>query len=123
MDDEDIVREVLGRMLVNMGYKVEYARDGPEASEIYPRTKNSGQPFTGVILDLTVRGGLGGKQAIKQLREIDPQVKAIVSGGYNDDPVMSNYSRYGFRGVLSKPYKIEDLSKTLKEVINEETGI
>ncbi|MBW1917341.1 MAG: PAS domain S-box protein [Deltaproteobacteria bacterium] len=120
MDDKDIVREVLGKMLRKMGYKVKYARDGTEAREIYQKTKIAGQPFTAVILDLTVPGGVGGKEVLKQIRQIDPQVKAIVSSGYNDDPVMSDYSRYGFQGVLAKPYKIEDLSKVLREIINEE---
>jgi len=71
-----------------------------------------------MILDLTVPGEMGGKETIKKLREIDPQVTAIVSSGYSDDPIMADFQKYGFSGVITKPYKVTELSKILQEVIN-----
>ena len=117
MDDEEIVREVAGEMLTRIGYEVEFAGDGAEAIELYKRAKETGQPFEAVILDLTVPGGMGGKEAIKRLLEIDPGVKAIVSSGYSNDAVMAEFREYGFKGVIAKPYKIEELSEVLHRVI------
>lgn len=120
MDDEEIVRKVAGKMLEHLGYEVEFAKDGAEAIELYKKAKESGEPFDAVIMDLTIPGGMGGKEAIQRLLEIDPQVKAIVSSGYSNDPIMSNFIEYGFSGVVVKPYKIEDLSKTLHEIMKGE---
>ncbi|HDH96712.1 MAG TPA: response regulator, partial [Proteobacteria bacterium] len=79
----------------------------------------AGDPFDLVILDLTVVGGMGGKEAIRHLLEIDPHVKAAVSSGYSDDPVMADYRKYGFKGVIPKPYGIEKLSRLLHSLIGE----
>ena len=117
MDDEEIVREVLGAMLVSIGYGVEYATNGEEAVELYRVAKGSGAPFDAVILDLTIPGGMGGKKAMQGLLKIDPGVKAIVSSGYSNDPVMADFREYGFSGVAAKPYKIKQLSETLHNVI------
>jgi len=117
MDDEEIVREVLGAMLLSIGYEVEYAANGEEAVELYRMAKGSGAPFDAVILDLTIPGGMGGKKAIQGLLKIDPGVKAIVSSGYSNDPVMADFREYGFSGVAAKPYKIKQLSETLHNVI------
>ena len=117
MDDEEAVREVAGNMLKFLGYKVEFARDGIEAIELYKKAKESGKPFDAVILDLTVPGGMGGKEAFGKLLEIDPEVKAIVSSGYSNDPIMADYKEYGFRGVVAKPYKLRELSEELHRVI------
>jgi PAS domain S-box-containing protein len=117
MDDEEMVREVLGRMLARLGYEAEFARDGGEAIEMFVKAQESGQAFAAVILDLTVPGGMGGKEALGKLLEIDPQVKAIVSSGYSDDPVMADCQKYGFSGVVAKPYKISELGKILNQVI------
>jgi len=118
MDDEDAIREVLGEALGQIGYEVEFARDGAEAVELYRRTKENNRCFDVIIMDLTIPGGMGGKEAIGKLLEVDPWVKAIVSSGYSNDPIMSEYRKYGFRGVATKPYKIEELSKILHEVIS-----
>lgn len=107
-------------MLGSLGYNVEFARDGDEATELYKKAIESGEPFDAVIMDLTIAGGMGGKEAIKKLIELDPEVKTIVSSGYSNDPVMSDYKQYGFHGVIAKPYQIEELSDTLSKVI--ETG-
>lgn len=117
MDDEEMVLEVVGDMLKYLGYEVAFARNGNEAIEFYKRAKAAGHPFDVVIMDLTIAGGMGGKEAIKKLIEIDPEVKAIVSSGYANDPIMVDFKKYGFSGVIAKPYKIKDLSKTLQKVM------
>ena len=86
MDDEAMVREVLGKMLLALGYEVKFAENGAEAIEFFSQSEKSGEPFAAAILDLTVPGGMGGKEAMARLLKIDPQVKAIVSSGYSDDP-------------------------------------
>jgi PAS domain S-box-containing protein len=118
MDDEEIVRGVLLEILNQIGYEVACARDGSEAIDLYTQAKECGRPFDAVIMDLTIVGGMGGQEAIRKLLEIDPDVRAIVSSGYSNDPVMSDYAKYGFSGVVNKPYKIEELSTTVHDVIN-----
>ncbi|MFZ6008317.1 MAG: ATP-binding protein [Nitrospirota bacterium] len=117
MDDEDMVREVAKQVLIHMGYDVEESRDGREALEIYRKAKEEGKPFDVVIMDLTIPGGMGGKELIKHLREIDKDVKTIVSSGYSNDPVMSMYQKFGFNGVVAKPYKVDELGRAVQKVI------
>jgi len=120
MDDEDAVREVTGRILSHMGYQVGFARDGAEAIALYKEAKESGQPFDVVVMDLTIPGGMGGKEAIRKLLEIDPQVKAVVSSGYHNDPIMAEFKAYGFSGVVAKPYLIEELSEVLQGILKQD---
>jgi PAS domain S-box-containing protein len=120
MDDESMVRKVLGKMLLALGYDVEFAQDGAEAIESYTRAQDTGDPFVTVILDLTIPGGMGGKEAMERLLQIDPQLRAIVSSGYSDDPVMANFQRYGFTEVIVKPYRLSELDKVLKKTLNSE---
>lgn len=117
MDDKETIGDIVGQMLARLGYKAQFARDGAEAIELYERAAESGHPFDCVVMDLTIPGGMGGKETIKKLREIDPDAKAIVSSGYCNDAVMANFREYGFDGVVAKPYRIEELSKVLKEAI------
>ncbi len=117
MDDEEIIRESAEQLLTHKGYKVECAKDGEEAIELYKKVMETSQPFDAVILDLTVRGGMGGKEAIRKLLEIDPNVKAIVASGYSNDPVLANFEAYGFSGVFAKQDKAEELGKVLHKVI------
>jgi two-component system, cell cycle sensor histidine kinase and response regulator CckA len=117
MDDHKMVREVLGRMLTRLGYEAEFARDGGEALKMFVQAQGSGQAFAAVILDLTVPGAMGGKETMVRLLEINPQVKAIVSSGYSDDPIMADFQKYGFSGFIAKPYKIIDLGKILHDVL------
>jgi CheY-like chemotaxis protein len=117
MDDEEILREFISRMLNKFGYHVEVASDGDEAIERYKKAKESGQPFDVVLMDLTIPGGMGGREAISKLIEIDPKVKAIVSSGYSNDPIMANYKDFGFKSVVTKPYTLNELSRTLVDVI------
>ncbi len=117
MDDEQDILMLVREMLELMGYEVEVARDGAEALQRYMASKRGGNPFSAVIMDLTIPEGMGGKEAIRRLREMDPHVKAIVSSGYSYDPVMASFREYGFSGVIPKPYVMEDLGRVLEEVI------
>jgi len=117
MDDEEGIREATGEMLRYMGYEVGYARDGAEAIDLYKKARELGQPFNVVIMDLTIPGGMGGKDAIKRLMELDPEIKAIVSSGYSSDPVLAMYEQYGFSEAMAKPYKVEDLKQVLEKLI------
>ena len=117
MDDEEMVREVLSRALSLAGYEVELTGNGAEAVELYQKARESGRAFDAVILDLTVPGGMGGKEAIKKLLEIDPEVKAIVSSGYATDPIMADFKKYGFSAVVTKPYSVGELERTLHRML------
>jgi len=117
MDDDPAVRQVVRTMLRRLGYRAEEAGHGLEAIRLYQSAREAGDPFDVVILDLTVPGGLGGKEAVARLRAYDPQVKAVVSSGYSDDPVMAHHQEYGFRAVVEKPYRLEDLSRVLAQVM------
>jgi PAS domain S-box-containing protein len=122
MDDEEFIRDLAIRMLGNIGYEVSVASDGKKAFEIYRQAQHSGKPFDTVILDLTVPGGMGGKETIQKLTDLDPNVKALVSSGYSNDPILANYRDYGFQGVISKPYRIQDLSDGLRSVAKKKSG-
>lgn len=113
MDDEADVRLVASDMLELMGYEVETSPDGAHALQLYATAKKIGRPYAAVIFDLTIPAGMGGKEAIVKLREIDPTAKAIVSSGYSYDPVMANYQEHGFDGVVPKPYKPDELARVL----------
>ncbi|MEE9615333.1 MAG: PAS domain S-box protein [Thermodesulfobacteriota bacterium] len=117
MDDDAIVREVAKEYLNHIGYESGLAADGAEAVELYRKARESGNPFAAVIMDLTVKDGVGGEEAVKELIKIDPDVKAIVSSGYSGDTIMANYNDYGFRGVIAKPYTLPKLSEVLDKVL------
>ncbi len=121
MDDEEVVRVAAGHVLKVIGYEVTFASDGTEAVEKYQKALDEGRPFDAILMDLTIPGGMGGKETIIQIKNIDPNVKAIVSSGYSTDPVMANYRDFGFAGVVSKPYMVEDLNRVLREVIEGES--
>jgi two-component system cell cycle sensor histidine kinase/response regulator CckA len=117
MDDDEMVLSMAGRMLTRLGYHAEFAREGSEAIKLYGDAFHAGAPFDAVILDLTIQGGMGGREVVGQLREIDPEVRAIVSSGYSNDPVMADFGAYGFVGVIPKPYEMRSLSEILKKAI------
>jgi len=118
MDDEAFIRELAVEMIQKIGdYKVTVAKDGEEVIHLYQQALKEGSTFDAVILDLTVRGGMGGKEAIRRLREINPKVRAIVCSGYSTDPVMSNFRIYGFQEAVKKPYQIQEMSKALNSVL------
>lgn len=118
MEDEDMVRTVIERMLGQCGCTASFARDGREMLERYKNAMASDRPFDAVIIDLIITGGMGGTEAIKELLEIDPRAKAIVSSGYSEDRIMSNFREFGFKGALAKPYNLSELGKVLSEVIS-----
>ena len=113
MDDDVMVRDVLRKMLQNLGYEALCAENGEEAIKLYLEALEVNQPFTAAILDLTVPGGMGGKEAINELLKINPKVKAIVSSGYSEDPIMAEFMAYGFSGAIEKPYRVSEVSKIL----------
>ncbi len=115
MDDEEPIRQVAKEMLSYCGYQCVLAKDGHEAITLFQQALNNKTPFSAIILDLTVPGGLGGKETILRLREIDPRVVAFVSSGYSNDPIMANSRTYGFHGVISKPYSLIGLSTILHQ--------
>ncbi len=119
MDDDQLIQDVLGNMLDHLGYACGFACDGNEALRLYSSAQEEGNPYDLIIMDLTIPGGMGGKETIARLLEIDPAAKAIVSSGYSNDPIVTNYRDYGFSGVITKPFKIEDLTGILDLVIHD----
>ena len=118
MDDEQVVRDVAGEMLKDLGYELVTAVNGEEAVAIYGQALKENRRFVAVIMDLTIPGGMGGQEALGKLRAIDPTVTAFVSSGYSNDPIMAEYAQHGFSGVIVKPYSIEVISKALRGVLN-----
>jgi PAS domain S-box-containing protein len=117
MDDEESVRQIAGKIVRALGYQVAYARDGREAIDCWQDARAKGRPFDVAIMDLTVPGGMGGREAIRELLAMDPDAKAVVSSGYCQDPVMANFRDYGFRDVLAKPYSVLDVSQALSALL------
>lgn len=117
MDDDELVQKIVKQMILHLGHKVLLTRDGTEAIKIFTEYYQSDTPINAVIMDLTIPGGMGGKDAIKEMLKIDPDVRAIVSSGYSNDPLMSNYQKYGFKAAMAKPYMISELTKVLADVL------
>ncbi len=116
MDDDQSICRMVEDALTQFGYEVTVAQDGQAAIDLFSEALTNGENFEAILLDLTIPGGMGGKEAIEHLRRLDPQVKAIVTSGYSDDPIMSDFQFYGFQGILVKPYKIIDLARTLESL-------
>ncbi len=121
MDDEEIILSVLSEMLQMLGYEPVAAKDGTEVINKYSEAFESGSPFDFVIMDLTIPGGTGGREAVAKLRELNPDISAIVSSGYSNDPVMSDYKKFGFSGIIVKPYKLEELRTLLQSMTEEKS--
>ena len=119
MDDEPQIRNVLGQMVETCGYSFEAVPGGEEALRAFCQARDSGTPFSAVILDLTIPGGLGGKEVVKEMLALDPHLRAIVVSGYSNDPVLANYEEYGFKGRVAKPFNLIDLSVVLNSVLQE----
>ncbi len=118
MDDEEGILRAVGELLENFGYQVVLTQHGQEALAEYQKAQAANEPFAVVILDLTIPGGMGGQEVIGLLRECNPQIKAIVSSGYANDPVIANFAAYGFSGVVSKPYRIDELLSIVNQVVH-----
>ena len=117
MDDDDHICALTASMLQSLDYKFDIAKNGDDAITFYKRYLNIGRPYDAVIMDLTVVGGLGGEETFRVLRELDPEVRAIVSTGYDNDDMARQYLDMGFCGYLTKPYRVADLGKVLKAVL------
>jgi signal transduction histidine kinase/ActR/RegA family two-component response regulator len=118
MDDDKNIREINRLMLMEIGYEVELARNGEEAIKAYKNSILQNNIFDAVIMDLTIRGGMGGKETIVELLELDKKVNAIVASGYSSDSVMNDFKAYGFKGCIKKPYNLEQLASVLNKVVN-----
>ena len=118
LDDEEIVREVIGEILQALDCKVTYAVDGAVAVTAYREARQKGMPFAVVITDLTIPGGMGGLEATREILKIDPDARIIVSSGYATDPIMTDFTRYGYKGRVEKPYRLEILQKVVEQVLN-----
>jgi two-component system, cell cycle sensor histidine kinase and response regulator CckA len=114
MDDEEWVREVTGEMLRHLGYSVQFAAHGVEALRLLQEARERGEPFALVLLDLVIKGGMGGMETLREMLKADPFVRAISTSGYTDDPIMSDPGAHGFAASLSKPYRMEDLRQALE---------
>lgn len=119
MDDEECILDMATQMLGNLGYVVVTTVNGSEAIAAYKESVRSGEKFDAIITDLTVPGGMGGREVIQRLLEIDPDIKVIVSSGYSNAPVLSDFRNYGFKGTIAKPYRLKELSEVLHQVITE----
>ena len=117
MDDDASVRSSVADMLTHLGHRVTVAEDGEEALSLFGEAHRRGRPFSAVILDLTIPGGMGGKEVIPKLRDIEPDVKAIVASGYSNDPVMAEHELYGFQAVIEKPFDLAELDQVLSRLI------
>ncbi len=117
MDDEELIRNIAGDMIKALDHEVEFAEHGEEAVGKYKAAMESGNPFDVVILDLTIRGGMGGRETIERLLAVNPKIRAIVSSGYSGDAIVSDYNNYGFSACLTKPYKLQELSDTLNNML------
>ena len=117
MDDEDAIRELAAEMLEALGYQPVVTRDGQAAIDAFIQARADDNPFDAVVMDLTVPGAMGGKELVRRLIEIDPDVRALVSSGYADDPVMADHRGYGFKGVVAKPYTVKDLARALEVLL------
>jgi PAS domain S-box-containing protein len=116
MDDDEMVRDLAAITLERSGYQVKCCADGKEAISLYRGAKDTGTPFSAVIMDLTIPGGIGGVEVARRILEFDPAARLIVSSGYSDDPVMSNFKDYGFCAAMEKPFKANDITEILAGV-------
>jgi len=122
MDDEELIRDLAEELIITLGHEVEVAKNGEAALEMYQRALEVGNPFDAVILDLTIRGGLGGIETNKRLQAMDPKVKTVVSSGYSDDAMLSGYPASGFKACLKKPYGMDELRRILNALLTEKSG-
>ena len=117
MDDDEVVREVAAGMIASIGYAASTAESGEQAVALFCKAREEGSPFDIVILDLTVKRGMGGEETVRRLREIDPDVKAVVSSGYSDAAVVADFRAHGFSACLNKPYRLGGLRDCLLSLL------
>ena len=119
MDDDEKILKKTTEILIHYGYNVDSVNEGTECIRQYEDNLKTNHPYNAVILDLMIQGGMGGKETITKLLEIDPNIKAIISSGNIHDPVMTRYSEYGFKQALEKPYSINELIEALEKVLEQ----
>ncbi|NOX34412.1 MAG: response regulator [Deltaproteobacteria bacterium] len=117
MDDEDHIRIITKKILEKFNYIVELAKDGEDAISQYKKLLKNNTPAHMVIMDLTVPGGMGGKKASKIILDLDPKAKIVISSGYSNDPIMTNYKDYGLKGIILKPYRMEELKTAIQDIL------
>ena len=118
MDDDRFIRDILGRMIDRLGCRSSLAADGNEAIFLYQEAMDSGHPFDAVIMDLTVPGGMGGKDAVRRILRVDPEATVVVTSGLPNDPILTEYQRFGFRGSVAKPFTFDQIAETLASVLS-----
>jgi CheY-like chemotaxis protein len=118
MDDEQEIRALIKEMLTLLGYEADCVKNGEEAIALYAEAFEHNEPYDAVILDLTVRGGMGGRETMQNMQAIHPLVKAIVSSGYSNDSILSEFKQYGFGAMVAKPYRLEELGSALYTLLN-----
>ena len=119
MDDEEMVRRTVGRMLERLGYEVDSVADGREALQAYRTSLETGSLYDIVVMDLTVPGGMGGREAVAELQKVDPKARVVVSSGYANDPVVAQYADYGFCGRIPKPVSIKELADAMQKAMQD----
>lgn len=117
MDDDDVVRTMTLQRLVRLGYDGEVAENGEDAVTKFRAARDSGRPFDVVVLDLMVRDGMGGKDTLDMLKQIDPDVRAVLASGHSADPALSNFWEYGFSGVIRKPFVMKELDMIIRQAL------
>jgi CheY-like chemotaxis protein len=117
LDDETVILEIARELLNYLGFTAVTAQSAEEAVSVFNQAIQLNEPFDAVILDLTIPGGMGGKEVVRELLRTDPNVKAIISSGYLTDPTIQNYKEYGFAEVLTKPYDADELDRKLRKII------
>ena len=118
MDDEALVRDIAREMLQELGHEVLLAEDGASAVRSYRQAHNTARPIDLLIMDLTVPGGMGGEEAMQHILNLDPDARGIVSSGYSNDPVMSDYQQYGFAAAIVKPYQLDELQEIIAALLS-----
>ncbi len=117
MDDETMIGEIACQMLSFLGFQALHVTRGEDAIKVYRQHLDCGEPFDVVIMDLTIPGGMGGREAVVEILAINPQARVLVSSGYSNDPIMTNFSEYGFRGVIEKPFDLHSLQEAIEAVL------
>jgi len=118
MDDEPIILDLGAKLLRHLGYDVVTAMHGAEAAAVFQEAKNGGSPFDVIILDLIIPGGIGADKVIDVIKKIDPGVRAIVTSGYADDPIIVDFQKHGFSGAMAKPFNLEELEREIARVMS-----
>jgi DNA-binding NtrC family response regulator len=117
MDDEQILWKVIEQMIKRMDCKVDFAANADEALALFRKALKKGVPYDAVLLDLTVADGIGGKEVVQMMRDIDPAVKAVAVSGYSNDPVFAEFRQYGFAGALEKPFRLKEFTESISRLV------